>query len=102
MKRLISVNSYDWDERTVIATFRLVGDEVQIDALKHVRECMYLDEILAFDLFKPTDGLAYYVALDTAFANSSRCYVNTVPDDSTDQLGLIFRRAPHTSKDASK
>jgi hypothetical protein len=81
MKRLIGVSGSNLTEKYVIATFRLVGKQVQIDAPKDVQRLMGLDGIVVGKLLKPSDGLAYYDALEAAFSQSSRCYVETVPDE---------------------
>jgi hypothetical protein len=81
MKRLIGVSGEDLTERDVIATFRLVGDQVQIDAPQDVQLGMGLHRIYYRRVLTPEDGLAYYDALEVAFSNSTYCYIETVPDD---------------------
>jgi hypothetical protein len=86
MKRLIGVSGEDLTERDVIATFRLVGDRVEIDAPQDVQRGMGLHRIYYRRVLSPSDGLAYYEALEVAFSNSTYCYVDTVPDEHSPGL----------------
>jgi hypothetical protein len=84
MKRLVSVSGDNWEKRDVIATFRLVDDRVHIDGIKDVVRYFGLDSIYSGKVKKvlsPKDGADYFDALETAFSNSSRCYIETVPDE---------------------
>lgn len=101
MKRLIVLNPAS-DEKDVIATFRLKGDVVEIEEnVKGAIAMMALDQVvptLAEQEAEPdldddaheddrkltldaSDGRRYWAALDYAFANSTHCYIETVPDD---------------------
>jgi hypothetical protein len=84
MKRLIGLSGDDLTERYVIATFRLVGDRVEIDGPKDVVKYFGLNDIYSGKVKKvlsPEAGADYYDALEVAFSNSSRCFIETVPDE---------------------
>jgi hypothetical protein len=84
MKRLIGVPRNDVEARYVIATFRLVGDRVEIDGPKDVFEYFGLDQICSRKVDKvlsPEAGADYFEALEVAFSQSTYCYIETVPDE---------------------
>jgi hypothetical protein len=108
-KRLVSVSPQDL-RPTVLATFRLRGDVVDIEEhVARIIPLMGLDQLVdpGFDLDRDfegdlsasndddgdddsprtldaSDGLRYWAALDVAFSNSTYCYVETVPDDEAE------------------
>ncbi len=82
MKRLVHVSRDDLADKKVVATFRLVGGKVQVDAPEDVQEMFGLHRIFYRKVLTPSDGVAYYDALEVVFSQSTYCYVDTVPDDS--------------------
>jgi N-acetyl-anhydromuramyl-L-alanine amidase AmpD len=85
VKRFIAISA-STGERLVCATFQLKGARVEIATRRGTpREQFEVIEVV--DLFTPADGVRYYDALDQAFARSSHCYIDTVPDEHAAGLG---------------
>lgn len=70
-------------KRNLIATFRLRGDHVDIEASERHKKTFYLGRLSVPGEPTPEDGKAYYDALDLQFATYSFASIETVPDDDT-------------------
>lgn len=76
MKRLVQISPVT-GKRSVVATYRLEGDQVHIEVTPGM-EWFFDPEIVDGQVLTPRDGRRYYDSLERAFSRSSFCFVETL------------------------